>query len=209
MEVLDLKPIKNKNITINLIENGNPLWSKYEEMNFENLLETNNFKFITMDSEFEENDGATHTGILNLLKKCVKNVYTLDIPEYAKGYLLEEISRQREQVEELEAEYKLISKNEEEINSAKALNLKTWIDYLRIEVQEKEDFLNLEVRPQWVSKGLLDLINLYEDTNLHIIHLTTKELLPKIKKILEELNVKVIYYDIGTKILAPEQIIRG
>jgi len=208
MEVLELEKIKDKHVALYLIEDGDMEWNSNSKTNLNSLLEVYNFQFITIDSKDEEFSEMNHDPIFDLLKKFKKPYFYLDIPEYAKGYLLEEISKHEEQIEELETEYNIMSTNKTERESIKAQNLQSWIEYLKAEVREKENHLNLKIRPQWIVKGILDLISYYEGDKLYIMHFSPKEILPEIRTKLEECNIFVVNYNITRKFIAPQQIIK-
>lgn len=180
IEVLELKPVKNKKVRVYLM--------KYqEELNrnqfLEELLESYKFNFISIDREL---DVRGRQSLMKYLIKYGLVSFIVGVPEYAKGYLLDEISKQKKQVEELEAELEAV-----EEDSFKKQNLKSWIEYMKSEVEEKKRLLNLKIRPEWIAKKILDLIRLFENPHLRILHFTPGNILPQVKKILEELDIPV------------------
>ena len=67
------------------------------------------------------------------------------------GFLYQEIIEKQEFQNELFEEYESM----EDKDSYKGLSLKNWIDMLGEEIQEREIFLSLKLRPQWIVKKML------------------------------------------------------
>lgn len=117
--------------------------------------------------------------------------YTVDIPEYAMGYLMTEIIEKEEQVNELIEEF-LSMKNKESI---KGLNLKSWIDFLKEEIDEKKLFLQLKLRPQWIAKKILDIIRSKNNNEITFIHFAQDKIFNEIMNLLKDLDIKVKDYE--------------
>ncbi len=207
MKILELNPIKNKTVFLYLMELKHNKWSMEESIKTKKLLETLNFDFISIDSTCEDSSKNFDSSLIKTLRKCTKPYFFMDIPEYAKGYLFDKISVYKEQIEEIQYELKLNSKKQEQKNLNRVSKLKSWLDYLNDEVQDQEKNLNIEIRSQWIVKGLLDLINMYEVNSLIIIHLTPEEMLPRLKNLLETLNINVLTSDVQIKDLFANQVI--
>jgi len=193
MEVLELKPIVNKNITMYLIDKIriNPKLNDIDII--KELVNNNNVSFITVEinnENFKEFKNSNLSIILNALNL---EYHLLDIPEYAYGYLFEEINKKEEQIRELLTEYR----NLDDKNSFKGLNLKSWIDVLKKEVNHDNNILETKTRPQWIVKKILDLARLHENEELSLIHFFHERTLSEITKQLRELHIEVIVYDLN------------
>jgi hypothetical protein len=195
MEVLELKPIKNKKIIayISSKENAKYFQSK-DTSKLREFLKKNNVDFVTVDFQvnMKEFDKTSFALTLNELKI---SYFQVDIPDYAMGYLYEEIVEKQHLQTELFEEYENMNDKE----SYKGLSLKNWIDMLGEEIQEKEIFLSLKLRPQWIVKKMLDLTLNYEKEIIVFVHFVQEDICedicPEITNNLRELGVKVISYN--------------
>ncbi|MFX1296647.1 MAG: hypothetical protein ACFFD2_17540 [Promethearchaeota archaeon] len=200
MEFIELKPIGSRIVILYLIKHKKFEWSKNEEMNINFLLKIINFKFISFDLNYEECNKNSYHSLLRILRNSMKPYFILDIPEDVKKDLIYDILRDKEQIEEIELEYKLIN------NKMGNRSLKKWIEYIKAEAHEKEYFLNLKVKPRWIAKGMLDLIDLYNEGIIHILHFTSGDIFTELSTILKELEITVVNYDIKEKFLTTKQI---
>ncbi len=193
MEVLELKPINNKKITIYLIDKMriNPELNDIDLL--KDLININDVSFITVEinnenfREFKNSNLSIIIGALNL------EYHLLDIPEYAYGYLFEEINKKEEQIRELLTEYK----NMDDKNSLKGLNLKSWIDVLQKEINHDKSILETKTRPQWIVKKILDLVRLHQHEELCVIHFFHERTLAELTKQLRELHIEAIVYELN------------
>lgn len=204
MEVLELKPINNKNITVYLIDKSR-IDPKLNDIDLlKELVNNNNVSFITVEinnenfKEFKNSNLSTILNVLNL------EYHLLDIPEYAYGYLFEEISKKEEQIEELLTEYRNLGDK----NSFKGLNLKSWIDVLKKEVNHDKSILETKTRPQWIVKKILDLARLHENEELSLIHFFHEKTLSEITKQLREFCIETIVYELNNLHNIPYIIIK-
>ncbi|MFX1595773.1 MAG: hypothetical protein ACFFBK_06890, partial [Promethearchaeota archaeon] len=121
--------------------------------------------------------------------------FQVDIPDYAMGYLYQEIIEKQEFQNELFEEYERM----QDKDSYKGLSLKNWIDMLGEEIQEKEIFLSLELRPQWIVKKMLDIAYSFKKDTIFFVHFVQEDICedicPQIVENLRELGVKVISYN--------------
>lgn len=200
MEVLELKPIKNKIIILYLVETENHKLSKAEAKSLEIILENNKINLVTVDFEGYDSYSFKQTQLYEFLKEFDVPFTGVDIPEYAKGYLDIEILERKEQIEELEVEYKNICSKSLEKNSFKAQNLKSWIDLLKQEVKEKEKYLKLKIKPQWIVKKILEMIRTYKENSLFVIHLSLKEQVSELEKLFKGLGIGTIVQKLDIKV---------
>ncbi|MFX1293926.1 MAG: hypothetical protein ACFFD2_03560 [Promethearchaeota archaeon] len=206
MEVLELNPIENKKIFVFLIkkEDNNLTYDEAHVLN--DILEKYEFKFASIAIESAKLNTFRNSDLALFLNELLVPCFQVDIPEFAKGYLLNEIIEEEKELNELEYEYN----NLEDKDSFKAQNLKSWIKYLKDQIQEKHNSLNTKIKANWIVKNLLGFIRYYEDTLfyeniLYVIHFTPEKLIMILKQILEELGIHVIIGEINEEILIPTQ----
>jgi len=194
MEVLDLKPVKNKKILAYMTskENGRYFQNK-DTLRLTDFLKKKEINFVTVDFQVDMKE-FKKTPFAQTLDKLGIPYIQVDIPDYAMGYLYEEIVEKQELQNELFKEYDNMSDKE----SFKGQSLKNWIDMLSEEIQEKEIFLSLKLRPQWIVKKMLDFAKHFENKVVSFVHFVQEDICadicPQIEANLRDLGVKVISY---------------
>ncbi|MFX1451745.1 MAG: hypothetical protein ACFFCM_12930, partial [Promethearchaeota archaeon] len=195
MEVLELKPLKNKKVVIFIFakENSEELKNSNPEL-LVKFLKNNNVSFVTVDFDINMKEFA-ETTFAKVLNNLGINYYQLDIPEYVMGYLYEEIMEKEELITTLIGEYQILEDRE----SYKGQSLKNWIDLINLEIQEKEIFLSLRLRPMWIVKKMLDIAKNYKDKEVNFVHFVQsdicEDICPQVVELLREYNVKVVQYN--------------
>lgn len=202
MEVLELKPLKNKKVFVFLIKNEKYNLTYDETLVLADVLEKYDFKFSTITVDESELPGFKETNLAAFLDDSMLTCYNVDIPEYAKGYLDNEIEEEQDRLKELKAEYNTLKDKD----SYNAQTIKSWIDHLTAELKEKTKDLNTGLRAQWVVKKILDIIRYYEDSlyyedTIYILHFTSGELLMALKDLFEQLGVTVVVGEIKSRVL--------
>lgn len=193
MEVLELKPINNKKIIIYLIDK-NRISTKLNDIDIlQAIIKDNNVSFISVEINNGNFKKFKNSNLSIVLNSINLEYYLLDIPEYAYGYLFEEISRKEDQIKELLREYRIMDNKD----SLKGLNLKSWIDVLIKEVFQEKNILETKIRPQWIVKKILDLIKSHKDEKLSLIHFYHEKSLIELIKLFEELHIEAIIYDLN------------
>ncbi len=194
MEVLDLKPVKNKKIIAYMSskENGRYFQNK-DTSKLTDFLKKKDVNFVTVDFQVNMKE-FKKTPFAQTLDKLGIPYIQVDIPDYAMGYLYEEIVEKQELQNELFEEYD----NMRDKESFKGQSLKNWIDMLSEEIQEKEIFLSLKLRPQWIVKKMLDFANRFENEVVSFVHFVQEDICedicPQVVTDLRDLGVKVISY---------------
>lgn len=195
MEVLDLKPIKNKKIIAYVFakENSNDLQNRDPSL-LTTFLKNEKINFVTLDFDLNIND-FSKTPLASVLENLGIRYYQVDIPEYAMGYIYEEVIEKEEWLDSLIEEYK----NLEDRDSYKGLSLKNWIDLLNMEIQEKENLLSFKIRPMWIVKKMLDIARRFQTDEVHFVHFVQtdicEDICSQVVELLREYNVKVIQYN--------------
>ena len=204
MEVLELKPINNKKIIIYLIDK-NRISNKLNDIDIlQAIIKDNNVSFISVEINNGNFKKFKNSNLSIVLNSINLDYNLLDIPEYAYGYLFEEISRKEDQIKELLREYRIMDNKD----SLKGLNLKSWIDVLIKEVFQEKNLLETKIRPQWIVKKILDLIKSHKDEKLSLIHFYHEKSLIELIKLFGELHIEAIMYDLNNVYNIPYLIIK-
>ena len=157
------------------------------------FLKKKDVNFVTVDFQVDMKE-FKKTPFAQTLDKLGIPYIQVDIPDYAMGYLYEEIVEKQELQNELFEEYDNMSDKE----SFKGQSLKNWIDMLSEEIQEKEIFLSLKLRPQWIVKKMLDFARHFENEVVSFVHFVQEDICedicPQVVADLRDLGVKVISY---------------
>ncbi|MHA1438790.1 MAG: hypothetical protein ACTSPD_14565 [Promethearchaeota archaeon] len=187
MEVLEIKPVKNKEISVFMINKKDLTVNKEDIKRLTEIFRYIEVDFITIDLENERMRNFAKSSLPRLLESFKVPYYPLDIPEYAMGYLLEEIIQKENQLDEILEEFLTMRDKE----SFKGLNLKSWIDVLKNEIEEKKKFLSLNLRPQWIVKKILDIIRSCNKQEITFVHLSQEDIFTETMKLLKELKFEV------------------
>jgi len=195
MEVLELKKIKNKKIIVYMSSKENAKYfQKTDNSKLVEFLNKNNIDFVTVDFQVDMKE-FSKTPFAQILNKLKIPYFQVDIPDYAMGYLYEEIIEKQQLQNELFEEFENMGDKE----SYKGLSLKNWIDMLGEEIQEKEIFLSLKLRPQWIVKKMIDLALSFKKDIVVFVHFVQEDICedicPQIVENLRELGIKVISYN--------------
>lgn len=191
MEVLEIKPLKNKKISVYMVKKAK--WDvKIEEITkLIEYLKISEIQFAAIDLEEENLNKFKKSVLIKLLKKYKIPYYLVDIPEYVKSYIFEEIIEKKDQVDELITEWNSL----EDKHSFKGLNIRSWIDLLESEVKEKTEFINLKVKPQWITKKILDILRTYKGEEMSFVLLAQENIFFIMIMLLKELGMEVIIYE--------------
>ena len=192
MEVLELKPVKNKKLVAYMFKKRKDDFPGDMDA-FRKFLTEKTIKFITFDFDFDMKE-FSKTGFAKVLDEMGISYHQVDIPEYAMGYLYEEIMEKEELFKELVDEYQGM----DDKDSYKGESLKNWIDMLRQEIEEKEIMLSLKIRPQWIVKKMLDIARSHKETEMAFMHFVQEDICEdicsEVAALLRDLNVRVVSY---------------
>lgn len=204
MEVLEIKPVKNKEISAYLIDISKIKLSSNSSKDLIECLKYLDIDFVTIDVEKENLRSFNKSPLAKLLSQLEIRYYVVDIPEYAMGYLIEEILEKEDQVNELIEEFVSMSNKD----SLKGQNLKSWISVLKDEIEEKTLILQLNLRPQWIVKKILDIIRTKNNEKINFVHFAQDNIFMETMNLLRDLNVKIKKIDQEKEILAFNLIIK-
>ncbi len=191
MEVLEIKPVRNKEIIAYLVKFSNIKSKSNANVNLIEFLSKRNVKFATINLENENLRSFNKSSLAKILEKYRIPYYTVDIPEYAMGYLMAEILEKEDQVNDLTEEYLSMSDKK----SIKGLNLKSWIEVLKDEIDDKKLILQLKLRPEWIVKKILDIIRPTKTNKITFVHFAQDNIFNKTMTLLKDLDIEVKVYD--------------
>jgi len=193
MEVLELKPIKKKRICAYVAKKNKDDFNYFDIPKLREFLDKKFINFITIDFNIDLNE-FNKSPLAQMLKQQNIKYFQVDIPEYAMGYIYQEIVEKEELLNDLCEEYEIM----EDKDSLKGESLKNWIDMLREDIEEKEIFISLKLRPQWIVKKMLDIAKGFEDEEVSFLHLVQEDICEdicaEVTAQLRELNVRVVQY---------------
>ncbi|MHA1256646.1 MAG: hypothetical protein ACTSPS_13715, partial [Promethearchaeota archaeon] len=174
-------------------ENSNDLQNR-DPSSLTTFLKNEKINFVTLDFDLNINE-FSKTPLATVLEKLGIRYDQVDIPEYAMGYIYEEIIEKEEFLDSLIEEYK----NLEDRDSYKGLSLKNWIDLLNMEIQEKENLLSFKVRPMWIVKKMLDIARRFQTDEIRFVHFVQtdicEDICSQVVELLRKNQVKVIQYN--------------
>ena len=199
MEVLELKPVKNKKVQLYLIKNEDNTINSEEYKFLEDLFHNRKISFVVATLKENELNKSIKTPLLRYLDKLSIPFFNVDIPEHVKYFFYSELSEQESLVAQLSKEYNILRSNPAEKESFKTQNLKSWIDLLKMELKEKKEFLTHTVKSNWIVKKVLDLIHNNKEKKISIIHFSPEKFLYELRELFESYNVIVKNYDFSIK----------
>ncbi|MBD3214809.1 MAG: hypothetical protein GF311_19515 [Candidatus Lokiarchaeota archaeon] len=191
VEVLELKPSKKDLVAYMFKKRKDDFPGDMGALR--KFLSEKKIKYVTFDFDFDMRE-FSKTKFAEVLEEMGISYHQVDIPEYAMGYLYEEIMEKEELFKELVEEYQQMNDKE----SYKGLSLKNWIDMLRQEIEEKEIMLSLKIRPQWIVKKMLDISRTFREEEMAFMHFVQEDICEdicsEVAKLLRDLNVRVVSY---------------
>jgi len=195
MDVLELKPIKNKKVIAYIFAKENSESLQYIDVELlTTFLKKEEIDFVIINFDIDMKEFSKTPFAVIFEKLGIKYVQG-DIPEYAMGYLYEEIIEKEELFNSLVDEYQ----NLKDRDSYKGQSLKNWIDLINSEIQEKENFLSLRLRPMWIVKKMLDFVKSFKAEEVKFVYLVQKDICEdicsQVVDLLRDFNVKVIQYN--------------
>ena len=193
MEVLELKAVKKQKILAYIAKKSKDDFHDFDIPKLNEFLKKKKINYVTVDFNVDMKEFRV-SELGKTLQSLGIKYYQVDIPEYAMGYLYEEIVEKEALLNLLFEEYE----NLEDKNSYKGESLKNWIDMIKEEIQAKEIFISLKLRPQWIVKKMLDIAKSYKKQEIIFLHLVQEDICEdicsEVTELLRNLNVKVIQY---------------
>ncbi len=188
MNTLNIENPKNKTVYVVLTKMENNALLNEQRYNLcEDILNEHNFDFVTVEVDGGESK-FNPKSLVKLIGRCPIESHGVDVPDFAKAYLMEEIDAIREKVAKLEAEYATMDKTTD-----KAQNMASWIDVMRDDIAEKEREYRVVVKPKWVVKRILEISEKFDVDEVYVLHFGNEETMETIKAEFEAVeNTKCI-----------------
>jgi methylene-tetrahydromethanopterin dehydrogenase len=225
MKVLEIEPLKEKKLTVMIVEKeyNEPFWisEPLSSSNsrtpqslcrpsigfhkfLENMIAKVNPDFATEElgmrsqKEFYEN---------NVLAQMFKNndipYFPVDIDENAKAYLENDLDKKRELRDKILKTLNNLSKREGE-ESVEKEYLVAYGQCLQLELEEQEREASFPIRESWIVMGILDharAVNTKKE-EITCLHICSPEHVEGIKQLLESLNTKVETIKLSKKVIS-------
>ncbi len=186
MDVLSVKPVEGKKISSFVFKVKYPELMNASIPELDEFLSDKNRKlnFATIYFDLSAKDFSKTYLAKKLAEKEIP-YFAVDIPEFAMGYLYQEIAEKEQILDELCDAYDKL----EEKDSLKAESMKNWIDLTRQEIQEKETFLSMKLRPQWIVKQMLDIAKTFNTAEVAFVHFVQEDVCEEIcTEVVEQLR---------------------
>ena len=210
MEVLELEPLKDKRLTVLLVEKeyNEPFWlveppSGREHINalhrpsiafyefIKRLIRKVKPDFVTDELGMRNLDEFMHSDLQMLLSTHKIPLYPVEIDENARAYIAQSLMELKEERDEVIRQINILSKREEDEKLKMNLEyLVAYGQYLQKELEEEERKIKYSVRPSWIVKGIMDHAKNIDSNELTCIHLCSPELMDAVAGLLESLNVE-------------------
>ncbi|MCK4280491.1 MAG: hypothetical protein KAX10_00120 [Candidatus Lokiarchaeota archaeon] len=222
MQVLELKPLKNKKLEIILMESEFPI-SWWLEPTKEQLEESLNFSFMSKDylkliedmlRKYQPNFVAEERGLRESDKlhyddafidlfRDFKILYKMvDINENALGYLASTIDKNADLLNGIKAEIKKIKKKGGfHPNDHYFQQLIVWEDYLQGEYENQEEEIRYKIREAWMMMGVLDIAKEQKEKNLKCLFICDKRHFDGITSLADDLGIEVQKFEVKKSIL--------
>ncbi|MFX1431230.1 MAG: NAD(P)-dependent methylenetetrahydromethanopterin dehydrogenase [Promethearchaeota archaeon] len=214
MEVLEIKPLKNKSLKLVLIESEFPIdwwfeasaqkkhdlvWNLHliskEYLNLiENLIAKYNPAFAVEEKGSRWEDTISHNDPLETLFRENNIPYKMvDISENAESYLSSNLDEHRNLIKQLIKSIELAKKNSEEKRLKDDLDFQRmvlWKEYLQQEHDIQENEIRYNVREAWMMMGILKFAKQMIEKKLKAFFICDSRHFEGINKLTEELGIE-------------------
>jgi len=143
--------------------------------------------FAIVDVEEEKLKIFNETSLANLLNEYKIPYHATYMSQHTKRYFSKVIIKKEKQIKTFSDEYNCL----EDVNCPRGRSLKFWMDLYTKELDENRDFLNLKIKPQYLAKSILRLIDECEECGeekITFMFLGMEITFPEIRKILKDVN---------------------
>ena len=218
METLELKPLAKKNLNVLIVEKeynepfqlteptANPLDSLFKpSIGFYKFVETIISKIhidyateelgMRSQKEFAENNITT-----GVFQKANIPFFSVDIDENAKNYLATALDTKLKTRNNLLKTIDALSNTKDE--SMEKEYLIAYGQSLQAEIEEQDTEVNFAVRESWMAMGILDHGREIEKKEVTCLHISSPNHVAGIKRLLEQLNVKVEVAKLSKKVIS-------
>jgi methylene-tetrahydromethanopterin dehydrogenase len=220
MQVLELKPLKNKKLKLVLIESEFPVdWAlelpkeedilgdlffiSHEYIDFiKDLLRKYEPDFVVEDKGMRSNNEITEDDIFGAIFKTAGIPYEfVTIPEYALNNISVPLMERKELIKQFSEEiesYKRMGRVH--YNDPHFQQLILWHQFLKEDYKSQEDEIRYKIREAWMMMGILELAKKKEKRNLKAFFICDKRNFDGIVFLASQLNVEVKLINIEKKV---------
>jgi methylene-tetrahydromethanopterin dehydrogenase len=224
MKVLEITPLKNKKLTVLIMEKeyNEPFWinessspSNSRALNslyspsagfykfLENVIVKVKVDFATEELGMHSQKDFSEDNILvQTFQKNNIPFFPVDIDENARNYLETSLGKKIELRDDILKALDNLSKQKDK-DSVEKEYLVAYGQALQLEIEEQEHEASFPIRESWIVMGILDHareINLKED--ITCLHICSPEHVEGIKQLLESLDAKVEVAKLSKKIIS-------
>ncbi len=191
MNTLNIETPQNKTVFVVLTKKENNALLNEQRYNLcEEVLNEHSFDFVTCDMEGESKFNPK--SLVKIIGKCPIESHGVDVPEFAAGYLRQEIDDKKEQAASLEKEYAAMADK----TNTMAQNMASWIAVLKSEAEEMEAKFEGDVKPKWLVSQILNIATKFTEDEVYVLHFGVEKYLPALKAAFATVeNVKVSVLD--------------
>ena len=190
MEVLiELKALENKEISVVLVNLNSHLINTPKKIS--QFIESQKIDFSTIDFENINSENSLNESFDGL--PCL--IFPVKMPQHVKDRFFVEIVELDEDINVLLDKFEKLRDKK----SYRVQNMRCWIDLLLKKVKDKKKVWERKVKPLWIAKYILDIAKGFNGKKVRLAHFVKSEYIPELKKVLEDLNVNVMDYEIEYK----------
>ncbi len=164
------------------IDNYETQFSDLKELMDYFKYKTINFAIVDIEEEIFKK--FKETPLAKLLNDANIPYHPTYMAQHTKKYFSKVILKKQKQIKNFRDEYNALEDN----SCPRGRSLQFWIDLYSKEIEENRDFLNLKIKPQYLAKTILRLIDDCDEENVTFLHLGMEKTFPEIRKILKDVN---------------------
>jgi methylene-tetrahydromethanopterin dehydrogenase len=220
MQVLELKPLKNKKLKLILIESEFPVdWAleipkdedllgsiffiSHEYINFiRGLLDKYHPDFVVEDKGMRSNNEIGEDDIFGAIFKTAGIPYEfVNIPEYALNNISVPLMEKKELIKQFSEEiesYKRMGRVH--YNDPHFQQLVLWHQFLKEDFKSQEDEIRYKIREAWMMMGILELAKKQEKRNTKAFFICDKRNFDGMVFLASQLNIEIELINIEKKV---------
>lgn len=235
MQVLELKPLKNKTLKLILVESEFPIKWWLEAPSEEEIIAANLFmvsreyiqfvddlikkykpNFVVEDKGMKSSERLHYEDeFVNIFRKYEIPYRMVDIPENALNYISSGLNGNKALIEKFTSEINhLKEKGGVHPNNLLFQQLVTWREFLQDEYLKQEDEIRYKIRESWMMMGILELAKKIERKHLKVLFISDKSHFEGISTLaddlgidIEKINIKKVAKDFRNDISSIKELI--
>ena len=199
MEELEIKKLRKKTLTVVLYEEETKEVNSHDDCFAEqadnpmvDMLLNYRPDFVTAEKNCMYSVDEQNVK-MEEFKEFGVPLFRLGIPDKARMYMEQEIDDLREEIRELKEELeRYLAQDPANANTYKGQNMKSLIEFYEKEADEKERYMNTEVKARWIVKQIVDLANEVPGKEVTCIHVSSAYLFEELAKQMSEAGFVVL-----------------